>query len=439
MLHCRTYVVEIMACLLLAPMAWGQIVSGESVVHDPAHNRYLASDQASGIIRAVDYAGNMTFFASVPPAVKGLMIRNDTLFCSASISGLVLFDLDDGSNILQVVFPGMSDLNDVIGDTSGNIYVSDAQGNKVFRLHLSDLSTELVLDNFPWANGMVFDTAQNRLLICQWISSSPITAINLPDYSTEVVRDDGLYRLDGLAWDVNGSLFVSSHGTGDIYVYDASFSSPPRMVLNAPTGSADIAFNYQDTILAIPNTNTGRLLFVPMRDPDGDLYFEDDDNCMDVYNPEQADTDGDSIGDACDQCTDSDGDGFGDPDFEANTCQLDNCPAVANPSQLDTDDDGIGDTCDNCPDGYNPGQEDSTDNGVGDVCDFRCGDANGDGSVNVGDAVFLISYIFKGGAVPDPVCVGDANDDGNTNVGDAVYLIAYIFKGGATPVTTCCP
>jgi len=61
------------------------------------------------------------------------------------------------------------------------------------------------------------------------------------------------------------------------------------------------------------------------------------------------------------------------------------------------------------------------------------GDANGDGMANVGDAVFLISYIFKGGPAPVPLAAGDANCDGQTNVGDAVYLIAYIFKGGPEP------
>jgi len=67
-----------------------------------------------------------------------------------------------------------------------------------------------------------------------------------------------------------------------------------------------------------------------------------------------------------------------------------------------------------------------------------CGDANGDGQVNVGDAVYLISYVFKGGPAPDPVCAGDANGDGQCNVGDAVYLIAYVFKGGPAPVEGCC-
>ncbi len=34
----------------------------------------------------------------------------------------------------------------------------------------------------------------------------------------------------------------------------------------------------------------------------------------------------------------------------------------------------------------------------------RCGDANGDGDINVGDAVYLINYVFKGGPEPDTTC-----------------------------------
>jgi hypothetical protein len=82
---------------------------------------------------------------------------------------------------------------------------------------------------------------------------------------------------------------------------------------------------------------------------------------------------------------------------------------------------------------------DANQNGVDDACEEFCdcipGDANGDGAVNVGDAVYIISYVFKGGPPPTPyaTCSGDANCDCTVNVGDAVYVIAYVFKGGPPP------
>jgi hypothetical protein len=70
-----------------------------------------------------------------------------------------------------------------------------------------------------------------------------------------------------------------------------------------------------------------------------------------------------------------------------------------------------------------------------DIC--TCGDANGDGSTDISDVVFLIAHIFSGGAAPG-FCnyakgMGDANGDGSTDISDAVYLIARIFSGGAAP------
>jgi hypothetical protein len=65
-----------------------------------------------------------------------------------------------------------------------------------------------------------------------------------------------------------------------------------------------------------------------------------------------------------------------------------------------------------------------------------CGDANGDDQVNVGDAVFLIVYVFSDGPPPEPLESGDENCDGQVNIGDAVYLINYIFREGPGP---CCP
>jgi len=64
---------------------------------------------------------------------------------------------------------------------------------------------------------------------------------------------------------------------------------------------------------------------------------------------------------------------------------------------------------------------------------FLRGDANSDGEINIGDAVFIINYIFKGGPPPAFEKLGDPNCDLTINVGDPVYLINYIFKGGPAP------
>lgn len=61
------------------------------------------------------------------------------------------------------------------------------------------------------------------------------------------------------------------------------------------------------------------------------------------------------------------------------------------------------------------------------------GDADGDGLVNISDAVFLITYIFGSGPEPEPDVAGDADCNGLVNIADAVYLISYVFGGGDAP------
>jgi C1A family cysteine protease len=67
------------------------------------------------------------------------------------------------------------------------------------------------------------------------------------------------------------------------------------------------------------------------------------------------------------------------------------------------------------------------------ISSYVLGDANSDKILNVSDVIYLINYLFKGGAEPVPVEAGDANCDSKVTVSDVIYLINYLFKGGPEP------
>lgn len=68
--------------------------------------------------------------------------------------------------------------------------------------------------------------------------------------------------------------------------------------------------------------------------------------------------------------------------------------------------------------------------------DYLCGDINADGTVNVTDAVNLMSYIFTHGPAPEPIERGELNCDNEINVSDIIHLINFIFTKGNGPCDT---
>jgi len=67
---------------------------------------------------------------------------------------------------------------------------------------------------------------------------------------------------------------------------------------------------------------------------------------------------------------------------------------------------------------------------------FICGDANGNGSVNILDATYMINYLYLDGPGPVPPDAGDVNNSSSLNILDVNYLINYIYRDGPEPT---CP
>jgi hypothetical protein len=115
-------------------------------------------------------------------------------------------------------------------------------------------------------------------------------------------------------------------------------------------------------------------------------------------------------------CFDTDGDGFGDPGHPLNQCVLDNCPDSSNADQADLDGDGIGDVCDPV------------------CCAIRGDVDHSGLEIDISDLVYLVDYMFTGGPVPSCIDEADVDGSGEIDISDLVYLVDYMFTGGPAPV-----
>jgi cysteine-rich repeat protein len=117
------------------------------------------------------------------------------------------------------------------------------------------------------------------------------------------------------------------------------------------------------------------------KDTDSDGIYDPVDNCPDVSNEDQTDTDEDGIGDECDapDCGNTVIE-TGEECDDGNDIKGDGCEPGCMES-VDTDSDGVYDSVDNCPDAANEGQEDIDADGKGDACDpAECGNGVQEGT-----------------------------------------------------------
>ena len=135
--------------------------------------------------------------------------------------------------------------------------------------------------------------------------------------------------------------------------------TPTATVAPQPTATSAPATPPTATPVATPTSTPTAEPTCPDADSDG--ICNADDNCRDVANSEQLDRDNDGKGNACDDCTDQDQDlhcaetddtcpndydpALVDTDLDGIGDVCDNCPTISNANQADANGDDVGDAC----------------------------------------------------------------------------------------------
>jgi len=255
-------ILTVIFALLTSSISFSQAYnSPESIEFDYANNRwFIANNGGNNILARSSETGAITVFASTGfsgGGPHGLEIVGDTLYACAGGS-LRAYHINTGALVFASNLGG-SFLNGITHDTTGNLYITDFSGNRIYRFNTKTRQhTTFVPNGISSPNGIIYDQENNRCVFVQW--QGAIRSVSLVDSSVStLVASSGLNSIDGITRDRAGNYFLSSWSPTRITRYNSSFTTSSIAVGTGMSLSnpADIFYNILTDTLGVPNSGTG--------------------------------------------------------------------------------------------------------------------------------------------------------------------------------------
>ncbi len=237
----------------------------ECVSYDVSRNCYYVSSFNSGSIVCIDSNGVQTVFKSGLGRALGNYIVGDTLFVSSG-TRITGYHLDHGSQVMDLAIPGSVQIDGITADTSGHLYGLDSNLRKIFCIDILSQQYSVFLDHGlpPLPQDALYDAPNNRLILCGFLGHAPILAVNLADTTLDTLVITPMGSFDGICADEHGNLYLSSWETLGIHRYHDNCINPPATIISGLNGPANICYNPKDRVIAVPEFNANRVLFIPV-------------------------------------------------------------------------------------------------------------------------------------------------------------------------------
>ena len=261
-----------LASLFNSLFAQNLLFSPECASYDPLGKRYLVSCYQSGNIVQIDSNNIQSVFLGGFGNVLSNTIHGN-IFYFSTITSVLGYDISvtPPQQVMNVNIPSSIQLDGMVTDTSGFLYVADfdysGSNDKVFKINLS---THALSTFVPPGHGLgspqdiEYDKENNRLIIANWFSNSPIQAVSLSDSSVTNIIQYSIGNFDGVARDTSGNLYFTSWTTQKVHKYDKNFSNPPVIVASGFSGPSNLSYNPRGNLLVVPDFNSNSLTFVPL-------------------------------------------------------------------------------------------------------------------------------------------------------------------------------
>ena len=243
----------------------------ESFIADPSTGNYFISNingggpggkDDDGFITKLDKDGkviNLIFVDGknkdiILNAPKGLDIIGNILYVS-DIDFVRGFDKETGKLLHDLDFKAFnpSSLNDLTHDSQGNLYVSDWIGNFIFKIETRNNHKVSVVakgNTLGGPNGLNIHPKTNKLINVTW-ETGKVQEIDSSGSIKILVEDKRFKTLDGIDFDNNGNMFVSSFTGGEVYKITPDLKVD--VFLKGLTSPADINIDKKNNLLLIPS------------------------------------------------------------------------------------------------------------------------------------------------------------------------------------------